>query len=1213
MENKRDRLDEDPVYRITAAYTSKLSPNKAPKKPEVSPTHGHRTSSTTDSHQSTAVSNGYSRSHAEHASPVHRRVYGTTTAPIHIPAESTRTASYPNYRKYHLASPARRRTDGPKARSPTRRKFYSSSSSSSEDENLLETPRRKNRFTTSDISQKQSVVDSPVLRAASPTLVARLRNLQKRKERPFYVFVKRKTVLYNDDRIYAAYPGDIIMVKIFQSSGCFGKILKEGEIAQGATEGQGWFNPATVSARPIQRQATDDTQTSSVSRSRRQGRSDVADYQEAKKERSSTETATKVPSPPSAQSNVGSLQVGKTVFADYSLKNNNSESSRELPSPPIVPKRMDHESSSRLDTHSATVRVREPHAGKGNETLMTTEWTRPSIFTSPTSVASANPVLESHVTTPTEQSKITDVSTEAAPSNHDDDSVEDRLWKAFGSSPRVYLKYSPDAPAGLTNKNGQSREPLHDRIGDHTSDPCAGETSVANSEMEDKILSSSCVRHQDMASMSDRETSNRSQSSPENLRGKEFLSRARPLEKGPNVKSERLAGGTNDRLLNRTHENRTESHTGDGTGHRLLKTVKVSPQELWEAIGMRPVMKLIHGPLFFRRLILKALFRRRVLRLKTLGIFGILRRERLFERVSARLAAVGMCVTFHRIRIAKQYSSKILCVGICLLASKYKIVEDTGEWSLNSLMSPVVDHSTRRRALTKGLELKKKEEEEEMKRMAATGPKLKPLHWDALTEQKVTGTMWDRNARKPSEGRQAPHIKRRTSTVDVGEMLPSLEQAFAMNAPKKPAPTQKAKKTETIRLLDSRKGRNAAIALRGCLGKRPLEDVRKALEDLDINKLGGIDTAETLAGLELFDDSVAHQVRQYSGSESMLDLPEKFILHVVSSVSHARSRLRTMVFLSTYEAVAEQLAEQLGKLEFACSEIQQSKRLSTLLADVILPLGNRLNERSQKSHAAGLRLRSLDKILKTTTQTGVSFIRFVIEGLMEMDRTNPGMVSKLLQVNDDFPELLSVNGSQFEWDTLSLSLSNLRDDLNSAERLYESLRSEAAAEQLCSELGEYVDQARDVIENVESAFQEAQKSFIHTCRYLGEDPSKATIGGVFGSLQRFLQSVQREYERASTRMEQEESKLSSSSGPKKPPGKPPKIADPDSHKAEPAGKNRRATLGGTGKEEPSASEKAEMLHDLNAFFMNKSQKGGHGTNGSSELRVLDEEEEEEDT
>ena len=60
-------------------------------------------------------------------------------------------------------------------------------------------------------------------------------------------------------------------------------------------------------------------------------------------------------------------------------------------------------------------------------------------------------------------------------------------------------------------------------------------------------------------------------------------------------------------------------------------------------------------------------------------------------------------------------------------------------------------------------------------------------------------------------------------------------------------------------------------------------------------------------------------------------------------------------------------------------------RFKALLRDVILPLGNKLNEGSKKGSAAGFRVGSLKKLLEVKGSTNISLLEYIIDRLIASD------------------------------------------------------------------------------------------------------------------------------------------------------------------------------------------------------------------------------------
>lgn len=112
-----------------------------------------------------------------------------------------------------------------------------------------------------------------------------------------------------------------------------------------------------------------------------------------------------------------------------------------------------------------------------------------------------------------------------------------------------------------------------------------------------------------------------------------------------------------------------------------------------------------------------------------------------------------------------------------------------------------------------------------------------------------------------------------------------------------------------------------------------------------------------------------------------LDLPERYVAVVVLGVPGAEARLKVMQFMATMEEALVSLEVDISTLSKAFSQVRESPLLRELLRDVILPLGNRMNEGSRAEGAAGLRLSSLQKLGATRSNANQTLLQYVASKL----------------------------------------------------------------------------------------------------------------------------------------------------------------------------------------------------------------------------------------
>jgi len=168
------------------------------------------------------------------------------------------------------------------------------------------------------------------------------------------------------------------------------------------------------------------------------------------------------------------------------------------------------------------------------------------------------------------------------------------------------------------------------------------------------------------------------------------------------------------------------------------------------------------------------------------------------------------------------------------------------------------------------------------------------------------------------------------------------------------------------------------------------------------------------------------RVLHVAGDVAQLAAPERFIKEVVVQVPFLPTRLAAMEFKLLMPELLASSQERLDTIGGATAEVENSKRFGRLLLDVILPLGNKLNALSRKGTAAGFKLSSLNKLVQTKSATGESFLRFIVEGLLEQAPT-------LLAVAEDFPTLLRARGPLVQFPLVQEALAKMTKGIRQVE------------------------------------------------------------------------------------------------------------------------------------------------------------------------------------
>lgn len=525
-----------------------------------------------------------------------------------------------------------------------------------------------------------------------------------------------------------------------------------------------------------------------------------------------------------------------------------------------------------------------------------------------------------------------------------------------------------------------------------------------------------------------------------------------------------------------------------GVDGRRVKVLAMDGRELWDLF--RPRMRafaIVVG------LLRAALRRRMALKVFMLGTCLRAVRERRMARYRAKIFCVGLSRMLYRQRRFERVCVKVFAVGVL-----HGLDRSIKKQRAQSLANALAGMGGPARAAAKKSEP-----------IDPNAPKTKAIHWDALS--RVEGTIWDR------KGDDSP----RDGDVDVDTLMPELISKFTVSsapagggnaATSDAAAAAAARAQQVISLLDPKTARNVGIALSNIVGKRNLADVRAALLAMDEAALGGgLDRVQLLAGLEIYTEDKTDAVKSYDGDPSKLDLPSRFIRDVVLTTANLPTRLSVMEFKLQLPELLAACHERINTINMACDEISNSTRFATLLLDVILPLGNKLNTLSRKGAAAGFKISSLNKLVQTKSSSGETFLRFIVEGLMEKS-------PQVLAVADDFPTLQRAKGPLVSMPMISTDLAKLEKGARHVDSLLTKARATKDAE-LMARLAPLHEQSRAQLTELKAAAAECTTAFEELCRWLGEDPGKTTTEDLFATIQTFLTSITKEGKAAQERAE----------------------------------------------------------------------------------------------
>lgn len=477
---------------------------------------------------------------------------------------------------------------------------------------------------------------------------------------------------------------------------------------------------------------------------------------------------------------------------------------------------------------------------------------------------------------------------------------------------------------------------------------------------------------------------------------------------------------------------------------------------------------------------------------------------------------------------------------------------------------------------------------EERARVEREGPKTKNLFWDTLRD--VKGTIFEAQRGPGGGGVNTP-----SPTIPLDSLFDDVYEAFAAKAKAAPRPLAAAASplvsaqagvrggsmgledsavgasgsgtpsdspsgvggfTERIPLNLGKVQQNVDIAL-SKLGKPPYDRIALAIANGDIDGVGGSDVVAMMLGLpaELWASSTTEPVLKWAASvraaatasgegplapfswhKHKLSPAERFIIEVVGTVPNLRAKLSVMQFVGLFREMHEAMQSGVASLVAACSELRESAKLQVFLAQVVLPLGNKLNEGTKKAGAEGIRLKSLSQLVSTKGATGSTVLEYIASKLHSQDsdlqtlskefphlkeakKAPPllviaGEVTKLrsiltatqAQAKAAAHDISAPPGSKQQQQHLNKERASGANEHAPAATTMHSPRDNSlqTGGAFLSRMGPHLSAAAASMAALEANQVEAESAYAATCRYFGEDGSVMPSDEFFGTLYDFV-------------------------------------------------------------------------------------------------------------
>lgn len=242
---------------------------------------------------------------------------------------------------------------------------------------------------------------------------------------------------------------------------------------------------------------------------------------------------------------------------------------------------------------------------------------------------------------------------------------------------------------------------------------------------------------------------------------------------------------------------------------------------------------------------------------------------------------------------------------------------------------------------------------------AADVSKTKRLHWDIITDQNNTDSIWgDIQHTIPAENQQL------------------LEQMFT----NKPAVRSAAEnernpsKSAAEWYIDSKRLHNSEIQLKSI--RMSTDQIYDALVVCDTTILT-YDVLVTLTSICPTLDEIKALKQCTMSTNQLTNTQQCYIM--LSNIPHIEYRIKYILFVLTYEQTARSLITQCVELCSAGEQLQGSRAMKQLI-EVVLSIGNYMNRGTHTGGAKAFRLSTLDKLRETkSSDNKCTLLDFIVE------------------------------------------------------------------------------------------------------------------------------------------------------------------------------------------------------------------------------------------
>eukprot|EP00117_Sycon_ciliatum_P023908 scpid14136/ scgid20214/ Formin-like protein 1; CLL-associated antigen KW-13; Leukocyte formin len=292
---------------------------------------------------------------------------------------------------------------------------------------------------------------------------------------------------------------------------------------------------------------------------------------------------------------------------------------------------------------------------------------------------------------------------------------------------------------------------------------------------------------------------------------------------------------------------------------------------------------------------------------------------------------------------------------------------------------------------------------------------------------------------------------------------------------------------KTAKILDTNLCRNIGIIQRklGMSGRELAEKINTYSASPDHADLLGqllkmIPTDSEIQKLERHDKN--------NTTKTLAD-EEMFMLELYR-IPRYPAKLRVMVYMLNFKDIVDFIQPQLQSVYVACSSILSSPSLKRIY-ELVLTIGN-LSNSSRRGWTTGFQVASLDQLKTMKSTDGTMNLMNYLAKYMADKKEYSNIHNELVGLERGSNVVLSQMSSEISQLVSGLLLLRAEDKKDSSH---------------CKDLAVFVENAKQVVPDIERLYSRAQESFGEVIVYLGETPKNQNPSEILGPLSRLVRNL----------------------------------------------------------------------------------------------------------